>query len=616
MTTIMKLTLKNTLIIFYLLFSLNILANNLNGIKICINPGHGGLDPQNDRNIVATGFWESEGNLIKGLYLDTLLRELGATTTITRVLNRDEDDLSFSAIAQITNDFEADVFLSIHSNASSSGQVNYALTLFRGTDDAPVITESKTFAVEMWPQIFNKGFIWTHTFQNARGDFSFYGNTSGLAVLRNLTVPAALSEGSFHDYIPESWRLKSEKYCRSESHAFVRAILTHFNKPGLTKGSIAGLIKDKYRNVSYYSVPNSNDLFLPVNNAKVTLLPNNIVQYTDALNNGFVFFEDLNPGNYQIIIEANNYFTDTIDATVVANESTKFENFLEPSSATNVTVNLINPTNLSNKLSIFEKFTFEFQFQMDTTKVNNSISINPASNLNFEWINNKTIIISPETYYQPNSATKITIDTTAETIFGTCLQENQNYSFNTDSLYYLTITKISADTINISDFVSFKLSHKTTTDEIANHLTISPNVEYKLIWSNINKKLYVKPESNFPPNNYTISFKSGLKCVDAIHETKIDFTFVVKANSTEINRTNSNNNIKISPNPTTNNLTISNLNSNAQIKLYDLTGNLVFSKLNITENKTNINISTLSKGIYILKIKFKDRELIKKIMKQ
>ena len=416
----MKLTLKNASIIFCLLFSLNILANNLNGIKIFINPGHGGYDG-NDRNVPATGFWESEANLTKGLYLDTLLRKLGATTQITRTTNTSDDDLAGSAIKELSNSSNSDVFLSIHSNGFI-GTTNYALTLFNGYDDAPVIPEAKTFAIEVWQQLLNKGFVWAHTFQNARGDLSFNaGWTKGYTILYGNTVPAIISEGSFHDYIPESWRLKSEKYCHSESHAFVRAILTYFNKPGLIKGSIVGLIRDKSKTVSYYSVPNSNDLFEPINNAKATLLPNNIVQYTDTLNNGFVFFEDLNPGNYQIIIEADNYITDTVNAVVVANESTKFEKFIE-------------------------------------------VGTNP------------------------------------------------------------------------------------------------------------------------PP--------------------------------THVNTITSNNNIIISPNPTTNNLTISNLSSNSEIKIYDLTGNLVFSRLNVTENKTNINISTLSKGIYILKIKFKDRELIKKIMKQ
>ncbi|MDZ7633232.1 MAG: hypothetical protein U5L72_01825 [Bacteroidales bacterium] len=38
------------------------------GVRIFINPGHGGYDGD-DRHMLATDFWESEGNLEKGLFL-------------------------------------------------------------------------------------------------------------------------------------------------------------------------------------------------------------------------------------------------------------------------------------------------------------------------------------------------------------------------------------------------------------------------------------------------------------------------------------------------------------------------------------------------------------------
>ena len=627
----MKLTLKNTLIIFCLLFSLNIFANNLNGIKIFINPGHGGQD-SDDRHMIATDFWESEANLTKGLYLDTLLRKLGATTQMSRIENRTEDDLALSTIRRMSNESESDIFIAIHSNGSN-GTVNYVLTIFNGYTETPVVPEAKVFAINLLPELVNKGFVWSTTNSEAVGDLTLNPDFNyGYGVLYGNTVPSIISEGSFHDYIPEAWRLRSEKYCHSESHAFVRAILTHFNKPGLTKGSIAGLIRDKYRLVSYYSIPNSNDLFLPINNAKITLLPNNIVQYTDPLNNGFYFFEDLDPGNYQIIIEADNYITDTVNAVVVANKSIKLESFTEPKKSVNVLVNLTTPIELNNMLlsdtllndsilndtlSAFEKFSFKFEFPMDTAKVNAAISIVPNTNLFFNWeTDNRTLIIKPVNSYNPNSTHSIKIDTTAETVFGAKLKENKIINFNTDSIFNLTITKITADTIEVNNLISFRLSDRTNLEEITKYITISPNFEHKLIWSNINKILHIKPNNNLTPNNYIISFNSGFVADKSILKTKLNFPFVVKTSVTNINIRNNNNNIAIFPNPTTNNLTISNLSSNAEIKLYDLTGNLVFSKLNVTENKTNINISTLSKGIYILKIKFKDRELIKKIMKQ
>ena len=50
-------------------------AADLTGVKIYVNPGHGGYDGANDRNLITInyelgdtlGFWESWSNLQKGL---------------------------------------------------------------------------------------------------------------------------------------------------------------------------------------------------------------------------------------------------------------------------------------------------------------------------------------------------------------------------------------------------------------------------------------------------------------------------------------------------------------------------------------------------------------------
>ena len=92
--------------------------NDFTGYKIFINPGHGGHD-SDDRHMVETDFWESEGNLAKGLYLQTLLKKLNATTYISRTTNTTADDLALSAISAMANTANADIFLSIHITLTS-----------------------------------------------------------------------------------------------------------------------------------------------------------------------------------------------------------------------------------------------------------------------------------------------------------------------------------------------------------------------------------------------------------------------------------------------------------------------------------------------------------------
>ena len=72
-----------------------LIAQDFSGIRIYINPGHGGHD-SDDRFIAATGFWESDGNLTKGLFLRDILNSFSATTKISRTTNNSSDDLKSS----------------------------------------------------------------------------------------------------------------------------------------------------------------------------------------------------------------------------------------------------------------------------------------------------------------------------------------------------------------------------------------------------------------------------------------------------------------------------------------------------------------------------------------
>ncbi|MDD4644744.1 MAG: N-acetylmuramoyl-L-alanine amidase, partial [Bacteroidales bacterium] len=134
-------------------------ATDFAGYTIFINPGHGGYE-SNDRHILPTGFWESEGNLIKGLYLKDLLENLHATVYLSRTTNDPSGDLALSVISEMANATDADFFLSIHSNGYDGTQ-NWPLMLFRGYDDQPVFTEAKSMAGIIWQNILAKSNGWT-----------------------------------------------------------------------------------------------------------------------------------------------------------------------------------------------------------------------------------------------------------------------------------------------------------------------------------------------------------------------------------------------------------------------------------------------------------------------
>lgn len=328
-------------LIAVMFFFISLQAADFTGIKIYINPGHGGYDGANDRNLPTInyalgdtlGFWESYSNLQKGLALRDMLLASNATVIISRVLNRDQDDRNLTEIAEEANANNVDAFLSIHSNAlGTNSGTNYLLQLYHGTDTEPTVASSVTMCQTAWPRmISNQLTVWTAytTSTNYRGDFSFYGNTSGLGVLRPLTVPGFLNEGSFHDYQPETHRLLNQNYRKLEAVNFYRYFCDYFHADLPSTGVIGGWVKGKDEtivNSKFSYKAGTSDRWLPLNGAKVKLMNaagdslNNCE--IDTLYNGIFAFYNLTPGSYKLRISAKDHTTKDTTVTVTAATTT------------------------------------------------------------------------------------------------------------------------------------------------------------------------------------------------------------------------------------------------------------------------------------------------------
>ena len=88
--------------------------------------------------------------------------------------------------------------------------------LYRGFTNDPVSPEAKVMAGILNNHLLeNQATSWSKNPPRLAGDYDFYdwGVGVGLGVLRKLTVPGMLSEGSHHDYIPETYRLLNNEYC-------------------------------------------------------------------------------------------------------------------------------------------------------------------------------------------------------------------------------------------------------------------------------------------------------------------------------------------------------------------------------------------------------------------
>ncbi len=228
------------------LLCMSMSAKDLTGIKFYVNPGHGSYGP-NDRpmatipypNLPTTGmpdtcgFYESNTNMWKCLYLGAKLQAMGAEVMYSHtqcgpwpytMVNGDYPDYKYNKggtiadptlgwqpsdgyychpdiekynrdLVEITEEVEAnniDYFISVHSNANTEGSTaNFPLMLYRGPDSYSTANsvdgyeyvegsyEKAKFCNEERLKIMKAGIdVPSSTNLNIRGDWNFYGSHS------------------------------------------------------------------------------------------------------------------------------------------------------------------------------------------------------------------------------------------------------------------------------------------------------------------------------------------------------------------------------------------------------------------------------------------------------
>ena len=433
------------IVIIALLGCLGMQAKDMTGLKIYINPGHGGYD-SDDRNVAVApfaqgdtlGFWESSSNLHKGLMLRDLLEEQGAEVAMSRVLNRTEDDLDLHVISREANEFGADLFFSIHSNATgTSNRMNFPMMLFKGYTENPAKPEDKVVAKILFKHLIeNEVTYWTQTSEYVVGDWDFYPQwgTSGLGVLRGLTVTGFLSEGSYHDYIPETYRLLNMDFKYIEAWHFTKAVMEYFNTDGFTKGNIAGVVYDSRMTRTESYVQHGRDKQVPLCGATVTLLPDNITYTTDELFNGVYMFRDLAPGNYQLKIVAEDHYDRTVDVTVTANTISYANIAMDRVRSTPPEVTSYSPImeNETDSINCTTPIVLNFNWDMDVESVEKAFSIDPPveGTITFEDSQYR-MVFTPDRPYEVATLYTVTLDKSAKHPGDMSMEEDFSFTFLT-----------------------------------------------------------------------------------------------------------------------------------------------------------------------------------------
>ena len=310
--------------------------------RVFINPGHGGHD-SDDRHVPTwvigaqdtIHYYESNSNLTKGLALEEILKNKGYETVLSRTTNYTEDDLDLFEIVSLAANSGADIFFSIHSNATGiDKRMNFPLGLYRGWDGKPAVKGSLELSeAVMRNLVASEVAVWTGKEQN-RGDWSFYdwGYKVGLGVLRYNKLPGFLSEGSFHDYLPERERLLSDNYCWLEAWNQSLGIDEYFGRKGKFKnGVLAGTIRweDIQRRDDDQRLF-GEDKLKPVNGALLRLYNGRGVLsriYTlDNRDNGVFVFTNLPKDKYKMELYYGNEDLYNTVKVKVKNNATTYKN--------------------------------------------------------------------------------------------------------------------------------------------------------------------------------------------------------------------------------------------------------------------------------------------------
>ena len=427
---------------------------------VYINPGHGGYD-SDDRNMViypfaqgdSAGSWESKSNLRKGLALRDILQKKGYKTSISRVTNTTADDLALSTIVALCNQSGADVFYSVHSNATgTSARSNFPMVFYRGYTGSPQIANADVLAADLEPYLYaSQNTVWTNNYQ-IWGDWSFRPEwgTQGYGVLRGNYAVANLSEGSFHDYIPEAYRLLSFYYCWMEGWNISLGADKYFNRlDNYGLGVVTGNVRDdRLKRLQECAQPflvYGDDNLMPVHNATARLLDaeGNEVQrcVTDTLRNGIYVFKYVTPGTYTVEVSSPLHFTQTKTVTVAANEPTYQNFFLKRVRDTPPVVVDYSPVwhedDPAVKCSV--PIVLSFNWDMDSVTTCGAFRLDPPLEGNFRWEDSYyRLVFTPVDAFDVNTLYTLTLDKSAEHGGGTPMEEDFTLQFYTQPRNHLS----------------------------------------------------------------------------------------------------------------------------------------------------------------------------------
>ena len=199
-------------------------SSPLSGKVIVVDPGHGGTADTDHYRVGPGGEREEWINLRVGLILQDLLEEKGASVLMTRT---SDSAVALSDRAKLAIDNDADLFVSIHHNATADPTVNFPIIYYHG-----MATENKAgtqLAEELAKALLTHMYPAETPFSIV-SDFTIFSQ-AGTSVLRGTYgITGIIAEASFFTHPDEEKRLKQRDHNMKEAMAYAEAIERFFNK--------------------------------------------------------------------------------------------------------------------------------------------------------------------------------------------------------------------------------------------------------------------------------------------------------------------------------------------------------------------------------------------------
>jgi len=195
---------------------------SLTGKIICIDAGHGGTASTDHFRVGGAGEREEWINLRVALELRRLLEERGAKVLITRTQDK---KVELADRAKLAVDNKADVFISIHHNATGDTTINFPIVFYHGNASE---NQASIRLGEMILHRFAQYLYDTVPPMILVSDHAIF-TEGGTSVLRlTYGIPGVIGEASFFTNRKEEMKLKNRDYNKLEAQAYLHALEDFF----------------------------------------------------------------------------------------------------------------------------------------------------------------------------------------------------------------------------------------------------------------------------------------------------------------------------------------------------------------------------------------------------